>query len=110
MTYTTHTFNTKNTSVLIPVFTADSGERREEEHVKQMNGFYDELKRSVFIYTSSSDFPKGGKYFARAYVTSIDEGIEIKVIMRLRSSGKTVSSRTLTHLWKDGVVIKKIVN
>jgi len=110
MRYTTHLYNTKSTSVLIPFLTAETGEKREAENVKRMNGFYDELKRSVFGYTESDSFPEGGRYFAKALVDENEKGFEVKVIMRLRCGGKTISSRTLTHTWQDGVVIKKQVD
>ncbi|MBQ2729766.1 MAG: hypothetical protein IJF69_03235 [Clostridia bacterium] len=110
MMYSTNLYNTKTTSVIIPVFTPEKGEKAEEENVRRMNDFYDELKRSVFAYTESDSFPKNGRYFAKTLVTKNDDCLEIKVVLRLRSEGKTLSSRTFTHTWKDGVVIKKQID
>ncbi len=107
MNYTSHLYNTKTSTVFIPVFSSENGDKKEEDNIRRMNGFYDELKRSIFSYTQSPDFPEGGRYFAKAEVTENKESLEIKMILRLRSKGKTVSTRILTHTWKDGVVTAK---
>jgi len=107
MRYTTKLYTTNSASILIPEFYAETGGKREEESVRRMNGFYNELKSSVIGYTESSTFPEGGKYYAKAQITSNDERLEVRVSLRLRSRGRTVSARTLTHTWCDGVVIEK---
>ena len=109
MRYTTNLFNTKTASVLIPVFFSEKGDVREEENIKRMNSFYEELKKSVFGYTGSESFPEGGRYFAKAQVTENTDKLSVRVVMRLRAGGKTVSSRILTHTWQDGVVVEKRV-
>ena len=73
-----------------------------------MNDFYDDLKKSVISYTESDMFPEKGKYFAKASVTKEDDKISIKVDMRLRLGAETTSSKSMTHVWKDGVVKQKL--
>lgn len=107
MKYTTHLFTTKNTCVQIPFFSTDSGDKKEEENVKRMNSFYDELKRSVVGYSESDNFPKDGRYFAKAQILESGDSLEIRLTMRLRCGGKTVSSRILSHTWNDGVILEK---
>ena len=109
MNYSTHLYTNKRTCVIIPVFTAESGDKAETENVKRMNEFYDELKRSVFVYTESADFPEGGKYFTRADISESGEALCVNVTMKIRKNGKTVKSRTLSHTWKNGVVVAKTV-
>ncbi len=110
MKYSTHLYTNKSTCVIVPVFTAESGDKTEAESVKRMNEFYDEMKRAVFIYTESSDFPEGGKYFTRAEITDSGDSICVCVVMNLRKNGKTVTKRTLSHTWKNGVVVKKQID
>ena len=107
MRYTTHLYNTKSTSVLIPFFTAETGEKREAENVKRMNGFYDELKRSVAVFCESDTFPDGGRYFAKSTVSEDGDRLTVKVVMRLRVCGECISGREMTHIWKDGVIVSK---
>ncbi|MBR6676329.1 MAG: hypothetical protein IKL24_03255 [Clostridia bacterium] len=107
MKYSTHLYTNKSTCVIIPVFTSDSGDKTEAESVKRMNEFYDEMKKAVFVYTESADFPKGSKYFARADILEADNKFQVSVIMKLRKSGKTLSTRTLSHTWENGVVVEK---
>lgn len=105
MRYTTKLFNTKKVAVMIPVFFPESGDKGETENTRRMNGFYDELKSAVFGYADSESFPEGGRYFAKAQVTEDEDELTVKVTMRLRREGRTLSERTLTHTWKNGVVI-----
>lgn len=105
MRYTTKLFNTKKVAVMIPVFFSESGDKWENENTRRMNSFYDELKSAVFSYAESESFPEGGRYFAKAQVTADEDELTVKVIMRLRREGKTLSERILTHTWKDGAVI-----
>lgn len=110
MKHTIQLYTTKTTSVMIPVFTCETGGKEEEENTRRMNEFYSELKSSVFAYTESDSFPEGARYFAKATVTPANEGLSVRVVMRLRQGGKTVSSRELTHTWLDGVVISKRID
>ena len=106
MRYTTKLYNNKKASVTIPVFFFGEGTNREEENVRRMNSFYEELRGSVFSYTESPDFPEGGRYFAKTQVTDCEDGIEVKVIMRLRCP-EGIRGKTLIHRWRDGVITKK---
>ncbi len=108
MKHTQLLYTTKNTSLMIPKFSVDSGKKREEENVRRMNDFYDELKKSVIAYSESPDFPEGGKYFAKANVTQSDDVTTVRMEMRLRCKGATVSHRSLIHEWEDGVISRKI--
>ena len=108
MNHTQLLYTTKNTSLMIPKFTAENGTKKEEENVKRMNSFYDELKRSVIAYSESSDFPEGGKYFAKANVTDDNDVTTVRMEMRLRCKGATVSHRSLVHRWEDGVITRKL--
>ena len=107
MRYSLHLYSTKSASVVIPVFTCDTGKPREEENVKRMNGFYEELRQSVIRYTECDTFPEGGKYFAKAKV--LDDGglLKVSVDLKLRNKGEVISKRALSHTWSDGVVIEK---
>lgn len=109
MKYTLHLYSTKSASIAIPIFTCDTGTPREEENVRRMNGFYDEMKRSVISYTECDTFPEGGKYFAKAKVCDDGGLLKVSVDLRLRQKGEVISKRTLTHTWSDGVVVEKKV-
>ena len=107
MRYSLHLYSTKSASVVIPVFTCETGKQKEEENVKRMNGFYEELRQSVIRYTECDTFPEGCKYFAKARV--FDDGglLKVSVDLKLRNKGDIISKRSLTHTWSDGVVVEK---
>ena len=107
MRYTLHLYSTKSASVVIPVFTCETGKPREEENVRRMNGFYEELRQSVIRYTECDTFPEGGKYFAKAKVCDNGGLLKVCVNLKLRQNGSVISQRTLTHTWSDGVVVAK---
>ncbi|MBQ4067238.1 MAG: hypothetical protein IJD22_06300 [Clostridia bacterium] len=110
MKHSIQLYTTKNTSVMIPVFTCETGAIAEEENTKRMNSFYTEFKASVFSYTEGDGFPEGAKYIAKATVTEQSNDLTVKVSLRLRKEGKTISQRELSHTWRDGVVIEKLIN
>lgn len=109
MNHTQLLYTTKKTSLMIPKFSIEGSGKREEENVRRMNDFYDELKRSVIAYSESCDFPEGGKYFAKANVSEENDVTTVRLEMRLRCKGSTVSSRSLVHSWEDGVITQKIM-
>lgn len=109
MNHTQLLYTTKKTSLMIPKFTIDGGNKREEENVRRMNDFYDELRLSIIAYSESPDFPEGGKYFAKANVSEKDNVTTVRLEMRLRCKGSTLSSRSLVHNWEDGVITQKII-
>ena len=107
MKYTLHLYSTKTASVVIPVFCCDTGGKREEENVSRMNGFYDELRKSIMQYTEYDTFPEGGKYFAKSRVSDGGGLLTVTVDLRLRVKGEMQGKRKLTHTWSDGVVVEK---
>lgn len=109
MNHTQLLYTTKNTSLMIPKFSMECGNKKEEENIRRMNDFYDELKNSVIAYSESPDFPEGGKYFVKANVTEENNVATIRMEMRLRCKGSTISRRSLIHSWQDGVITQKIM-
>ncbi len=106
MTYNDQLYSTQRVSVVIPVFTPQSSDRREEENTRRMNDFYTELKKAVTLYTENPDFPKNGKYFLRSTVTCEEDRFKINTVMRLRERGATVRKKEMLHVWEDGVIIE----
>lgn len=93
--------------IRFPVFTPAENSRHEAKHADRMNKFYEFFRSDAESYIQSEDFPSGAKYRAECRCTEEDGALKVILTLSLHYRGRCTARRTLSHLWKNGVIISE---